>query len=400
MPTHQYDYIDDDDALEQVLDDVTGADRYAIDTEFHRERSYYPRAALVQLAWGERLVLIDPLAISIEPMARLFDGDGVAVMHAAGQDLELLLHVCDTVPARLFDTQIAAGFVGMKTPSLAAVHDKLLGIRLGKQDRLTDWLHRPLGEAQIEYALSDVAYLLRVHDELVAQLEARGRLDWARAECEALRIQEYSGRDPDQAWQRLKETRHLGAAARGVAQAVAAWRERRAAESDQPVRFILSELAIVALAQRPPSNKEELRRVRGIDDRFASGRHGDELLEVIRKAKQRRDPVPARVDKRSDARALRPAATLVSAWLAQHAASIDLDPALLATRAEIEAFLRGDESPLGEGWRAELAGEPIRRLVSGEAALAFDDGNGLVLEERSYAPIAKEPTAPRSTRVE
>ncbi len=354
----------------------------------------------MQLAWDDRLALIDPLAVDIEPMARLLDGPGVAVMHAAGQDLELFQHVCGTVPATLFDTQIAAGFVGMRTPSLAAVHDKLLGIRLGKQDRLTDWLHRPLGSAQLEYAISDVAYLLQVHDALVAQLEARGRLGWARAECEALRARGYSGRDPDQAWRRLKETRHLGAQARGVAQAVAAWRERRAAETDQPVRFILSELAIVALAQRPPSNKEELRRVRGIDDRFAEGRHGEALLQVIRDAKDRPDPAPARTVKRSDARELRPAATLVSAWLAQHAASIDLDPALLATRAEIEAFLRGDESPLSDGWRAELAGEPIRRLVAGEAALAFADGNGLVLEERSYAPIAKDTAGPRPSAPE
>ncbi len=398
MSPHEYDYIDDADALDQVLQSALTAERYALDTEFHRERSYYPRAALVQLAWHDRLVLIDPLAVSIEPMARLLDGPGVAVMHAAGQDLELLQHVCATIPATLFDTQIAAGFVGMKTPSLAALHDKLLGIRLGKQDRLTDWLHRPLAEAQLEYARRDVAYLFQIHDELLSQLEARGRLDWARAECEALRARGFSGRDPDQAWQRLKETRHLGARARGVAQAVAAWRERRAAETDQPVRFILSELAIVALAQKPPSTKEELRRVRGIDERFANGRHGEALLEVIREAKDRPDPVPKRVDKRSDARQLRPAATLVSAWLAHHASSIDLDPALLATRSDIEAFLRGDESPLNEGWRAELAGEPIRRLVAGEAALAFDDGNGLLLEERSYVPIRKQPAQPPSTR--
>jgi len=365
-----------------------GADRYALDTEFHRERSYYPKVALVQLAWGDDMALIDPLAVSIEPLAKLLDGPAVAVMHAAGQDLELLHHVCGTVPSTLFDTQIAAGFLGMRSPSLAALHDRMLGIRLGKQDRLTDWLRRPLAEGQLDYASSDVAHLLEIHDRLVDDLQSRGRLEWARVECEGLRARGYAPRDPEEAWLRIKETRHLGGQARGVAQAVAAWRERRAAASDQPTRYILSELAVVALAQRPPSTTEEMARVRGIDERFARGTHGEALLEVIRDARERPAPVPPKPDRGRANRGLRPAATLVSAWLSQHAADLELDPALLATRAEIEALLRGEPSRLDEGWRAQMAGEPIRHLLDGEAALAFDADHGLVLEERSRRLMA------------
>ena len=155
--------IVDQARLEAIVPEMLDQPTYAVDTEFHRERTYYPRVALVQINWGTGMALIDPLAVSLEPLAAVLDGPGLAVMHASSQDLEVMTRACGTLPGRLFDTQIAAGFTGLRSPSLAALHDKLLGIRLPKGDRLTDWLRRPLTETQLEYAASDVSHLLEIH---------------------------------------------------------------------------------------------------------------------------------------------------------------------------------------------------------------------------------------------
>lgn len=382
MPTH--DLITTEAGLAEVIDALVAEPAYALDTEFHREKTYFPRCALVQIAWSDGLVLIDPLEVDLAPLAQVLDGPGLAVLHAADQDLEVLELHCGTTPATLFDTQIAAGFVGMSNPSLASLHERELGLRLPKADRLTDWLRRPLSDSQLAYAASDVEHLLEVQRRLVAKLEERGRLQWALDECEGLRIRVRGSRDPEQAWRRIKEARSLRGPARSVAQAVAAWREQRAAELDLPVRYVMPDLAIVGIAQRPPGSVQQLREVRGLDPRHLKDDVARHLVTVIAAAKDRApttpdEPPPAELD-----RELRPAVTLVSAWVSQLSRDLEIDTALMATRADLEALLRGDEDArLAHGWRAELVGEPVRKLVSGEAALAFGGHGDLVLEERS-----------------
>jgi ribonuclease D len=374
--------------LRDVVDTLTAAPAYAVDTEFHRERTYYPKVALVQLAWPGGLALVDPLVVDLAPLCEVIEGDGVAVMHAAAQDLEVLERACGAVPANLFDTQLAAGFLGYSSPSLGSLVERELGVHLPKGDRLTDWLRRPLGAEQLDYAASDVVHLLDLYGRLRARLTDRGRLEWALDECRRLRDRSAVVTDPDAAWLKIKEARQLRGKARGVAQAVAAWRERRAAETDQPVRFVLPDLALVGIAQRPPRSLDELRAVRGLDDRHLRGGAGRSLLEAVEAGA--RIP-PSLVAEPRDAeldRELRPAATLVSAWVSQLARDLHIDTGLLATRADLVALLRGDgDARLAEGWRADLVGEPIRRLVEGDAALAFDGNGGLVLEERSNRPI-------------
>lgn len=374
--------IVDQARLEQVIPEIADQPVYAVDTEFHRERTYYPKVAMVQINWGTGTALIDPLAVSLQPLAKVLDGPGLAVMHASSQDLEVLSRACDTLPTKLFDTQVAAGFTGLRSPSLAALHDKLLGIRLPKGDRLTDWLRRPLADAQLAYAASDVRYLLEIHRILEDDLTQRGRLEWAEAECLEVLKKGYTQREPETAWLKIKETRHLGKRSRGVAQAVAEWREQRARELDQPPRFILPDLAVVGVSQRPPDTLDELHKVRGLDGRHIRGGHGEELLEVIRDGLTRTVDLPKRPNNRVLSEQLRPAVTLVSAWLNQYAHDIDMDPALLGTRADIEAVLRHDsDARLATGWRAAYVGDPIQRLIGGRAALAFEDGR-LLLEDR------------------
>jgi len=380
-------FIDTEDGLTSVLDQLAEQPRYALDTEFHRERTYWPKVALVQIAWPGDLVLIDPLEVDLAPMRRLMEQDSLAVLHAASQDLEVLELATGTVPRRLFDTQIAAGFLGMSTPSLASLHERELGVQLPKTSRLTDWLERPLQNAQLDYAASDVDRLLEIHDSLTAQLEGLGRVDWAAEECEILRVRDRGPREPLEAWRKIKEARHLKGGALSIARSVAAWRERRAAEIDQPVRFVMSDIAIVAISQSAPKTVGQLEKVRGVDRGAARGVLGERILGAVEEGVQANWRPPRPPKRRDDNRDLRPAVALVAAWVNQVARDEQLDPALLATRADVEALVRGDDDArLATGWRAQMAGEPITRLVSGDAALAFEK-SAVVLEERSRRPI-------------
>ncbi|HVM05062.1 MAG TPA: HRDC domain-containing protein [Acidimicrobiales bacterium] len=375
--------MDRADALEEVVSELASAEAYALDTEFHRERTYYPHLDLLQIAWAGGIALIDPLAVDVMPLARVLDGPGLAVLHAADQDLEILRAACGTVPRRLFDTQLAAGFLGMSSPSLQSLVERVLGVRLLKGDRLADWTRRPLGEDQRVYAAADVEHLLEMHREIAGRLAARGRLVWAEEECELARTQARGPSEPERAWWKQRDARSLRGKSVGVAQEVAAWRERRAMSLDLPPRFVLPDLALAAIAQRPPSTLAELAGVRGLDGRHAKGPTGEEILAAVRRGRSL-DPASVERPPADDLdRSLRPAVALVSAWVVQLAADLEVDPALLATRADVQAFLRGDGGArLATGWRHSLVGEPIRRLVDGEATLAFERGK-LVLEPRA-----------------
>lgn len=374
-----YRWIGDQAGFDQVIDTLCAEPRYALDTEFHRERTYFPKLALLQLAWPGEIVLVDPLAVDLGSLKRLFSSPALAVVHAAQQDLDVLTQTCGAVPDRLFDTQLAAGFVGYSTPSLLSLLHAELAVVASKGDRLTDWLRRPLTSDQKDYAASDVAYLFELQDRIVAKLEALGRLSWALDACEELRTRPTGSIDPDQAWLRLKDVRVLKSRSRGVAQAVAAWRERRAAAADIPVRQVLPDLAILGISQKHPSSAAELALARGVDERHSRGVVGAEIISAVADGLLRDVQMPAFDGEELD-RSLRPAVTLVSAWVSEVARTQRVDTALLATRADIVALLRGDsDARLLQGWRAEFVGGGIRRLVEGSAGLTFDGKGGLRL---------------------
>jgi ribonuclease D len=374
-----FEWVADQATFESIVDQLCAEPRYAIDTEFHRERTYYPKLALVQIGWGGRIVLIDPLAIDVRSLRRLFASPSIAVFHAAQQDLDVLTHVCGAVPEFMFDTQIAAGFIGYSTPSLASLLQGELNVAASKGDRLTDWLRRPLTAEQQQYAANDVAHLLELHDRLIASLVGRGRLEWAAEACEELRTRPAGAIDPEQAWLRLKDVRVLKAKARGVAQAVAAWRERRAAQADVPPRQILPDLAVLGISQKHPTTVAELSHARGVDERHSRGALGTEIVAAVKDGLGRDVSLPTSDGDDLD-RSLRPAVTLVSAWVGEVARTEKIDATLLATRNDLVSLLRGDPAArLANGWRHELLGDGIRRLVEGRAALTFDGRGGLRL---------------------
>jgi ribonuclease D len=384
--------------LDELIDELLDEPAYALDTEFHRERSYYANVALLQLAWPGRCALVDPLAVDLEPFGEVLEGPGLAVLHASTQDLEVLQRACGVVPSRLFDTQLAAGFLGFSTPSLTSLVERVLGEDLPKASRLTDWLRRPLSGDQLAYAASDVLHLLDLTAALRRELDATGRLAWAEEECELLRTRGWGPPDPEHAWLRIKEARSLRGRSRGVAQAVAEWRERRAAELDQPVRFILSDLAIVGIAGKPPKDLDQLKAIRGLDERNARGRVGESLLAAVDAGRSMPEG-SVHLPKRDEVdRDLRAAVALVSAWVAQVSRELRIDPSLLATRTDLATFLADDpEARLASGWRKDLLGDAIRQLVDGTYALAFDGSGGLALERRSGETVTIDlpvPAAP------
>ena len=377
-------YIDSETDLAALVADLASAERYGIDTEFHGERSYWPRLALIQVSWADQVALIDPLAVDVAPLGAVLAGAGLCIMHAASQDLAILERACGAVPTRLFDTQVAAGFLGFGIPSLANLCDRVLGVRLTKGDQLADWTRRPLSASQQDYAASDVAYLLQLHDELTARLDARGRLQWALDECETLRTRPRGRPEPEQAWWKLKGSRSLRGKARNVVQCVAAWRERTAQDLDRPPRQVLPDLALLSIAQRPPKSTDDLSRVRGIERRALGGEFPAAILDAI----ARGEAMPASelcLPEDDPAEGIPgPVATLLTTWLAQLADESEIEPALLATRADLRALLAElPNARLATGWRRDFVAEPIRKLMAGEAAVAVaPSGDKLVLREQ------------------
>lgn len=383
-----YTYIDTAGQLETVIGELLGQRSYSLDTEFHREKTYFPKLALLQVAWGDRLVLIDPLAVDLRPFAAVLESDATAVIHAADQDLEVLLLACGALPTTLFDTQIAAGFVGLSTPSLSTLYERFLGVRVGKGDRLTDWLQRPLTDAQLAYAATDVLHLPEIHQMLVDDLVARGRLDWALDECEVQRARSRGQRDPEEAYRRIKEARQLKGSSLSVARAVAAWRERRAAALDIPVRYVLSDIAVLGISQRPPRSRADLEKIRGFDRGLRDDVVSELLVEVARALEAPSAPSGPPSTAGPLDRDLRPAVALISAWISQMARDLQIDATLLATRGDLEMLLGGvPDARLATGWRAQLVGDPIRRLLDGKVAVAFAGDGELVIEERSHRPV-------------
>jgi ribonuclease D len=372
-----FEWIDNDHDLDLLLDRLQSQERIALDTEFHREKTYFPRLALIQLAWSDGIAIVDPLSCDASKLRRIFGPQHLIILHAAQQDLDVMTHAMGTVPERIFDTQIAAGFLGYSTPSLASLVNSELKLVLPKGDRLTDWLRRPLTDGQKSYAASDVEHLLEIHDLLTAKLEERQRLSWATDACEELRQRKVGPGNPADAWQKQKDVRALKPRTRGVLAALAEWRERRAMASDIPPRQVLPDLALQGISQREPANLADLAQARGVDDRHTRGSIGQEILAAVARGKE--TPIENSVTEGEDVeRHRRPAITLISAWISEVARLAHVDTALLATRNDIVAFLRKDaDARLGDGWRHDLIGDQLDDLLQGRAGLSFDGKGGL-----------------------
>lgn len=375
-----FDWITEQAEFEQLVDELCRTKAYALDTEFHRERTYLPHLALVQLATPDRIALVDALVVDVRTLGRAFQTEAVCVMHAGSQDLEILELECGAVPQRMFDTQIGALFCGYRTSSLGKLVEGFLGVQLDKSSQLSDWTRRPLPRDDLLYAASDVAHLLELRDALSERLAEQGRVEWAEEEIERLRQKDRSAPEPETLWWKLRGKTKLSGRARGVAQELAVWRDELARKKNRPSRTVLSDMALLALAQRPARNMQQLGNIRNFDLRRF--KHADELLSVIeRGTRLPKNEVRLPPKKPENLPNVEGVIALCLAWLAQRAAREGLDMTVLSTRDDVTNLVLGQPSRLSRGWRDALVGHELRAIMDGSAALRVN-GNELELLDR------------------
>ncbi len=352
-----------------------------VDTEFLRETTYYPKLCLIQMAGPDAAdsYLIDPLAegMSLEPfMALMANPEVVKVFHSARQDLEIIWNLGGIVPHPLFDSQVAAMVCGYgDSVSYEQLVNDLAKAKIDKSSRFTDWSRRPLSDAQLTYAISDVTHLVKVYEALLAQLQKNGRLDWLTEEMSILTSPETYQADPDNAWRRLagrlRKPKEIA-----VLMEVAAWREREAQNRDVPRGRILKDDALIDVATSAPRSVEALGRLRSIPNGFERSRTGVDILEAVERGIAR-DPATVPTPERSRGRGNTGAVVdLLKVLLKAVAEQEGVAPKIIATVEELEAIAESDAAdvPSLHGWRRALFGEKALALKNGQLGLVLERG--------------------------
>jgi ribonuclease D len=361
----------------------------AVDTEFMRETTYWPKLCLIQAEAPDGTgACIDPLAegLDLAPfLAVLADPKIMKVFHAARQDLEIFVNL-GVMPAPLFDSQIAAMAAGFgEQVAYDALVRQMLKVDLDKSSRFTDWARRPLSENQLTYALADVTYLAKLYPLLRERLESQGRLQWVSGEMAALGDPANYDVEPENAWKRLKPRRNTTKYL-AVFKAVAAWRERTAQTRDQPRGRILKDEGIEEIATQLPIDAEGLNRLRSVPKGFSGSRFGPELLESIKAALVDHEAYAPVLDKpkASATPANGAVVELLKVLLKARSEDAGVASKLIATVADLEKIAQDDEAatPALQGWRREAFGEDALRLKRGEIALVLDGGRVRAVEVR------------------
>ena len=359
----KFDYIDSDEQLIAFSREIASARWLAVDTEFMRERTYYAQLALVQIASDSACALIDVPALSrLEPLLDAFTRkDCLKIMHSASQDLEVLEQVLGAMPEPLFDTQIAASFLGeAEQIAYASLVRQRLGIQLEKDQTRTNWLQRPLSEAQLGYAEADVLYLHDLYQQLLQELEKIGRTDWVFDESRALAEKTQLAGDPELAWKRLQSLARLKPPQQHLARDLAVWRERRAQQRDLPREWVLKKQALMGIAQQQPRSLNQLRNIEGLTDRSIQG-IGRLLIKVVEHARQ---PLSPSVLERELSAEQRGRVKTLMARLREIAEGVGIAPSLIANRSTIESLVLGERDlSLLQGWREEVAGRELLRML-------------------------------------
>lgn len=371
-------YIDTPAALDTFCSHLRTADWIALDTEFLREKTYYPKLCLLQIATRQEVACIDPLALpDLAPLLEILADPGITkVMHSGRQDMEIFYHLAGVPPAPVFDTQIAAPLLGFADQiGYANLVREVLGVSLEKLHTRADWSERPLTTDQLNYAADDVIYLVELYLKLREALEQHGRLAWLEDDFRQMTSAALYESPPQLAWQKVKGTNRLKGAALSILQALAAWREQRAQDKDLPRGWLMKDEVMIDLARHRPTTLEALGAIRGLGERLIS-RNGQELLALIAQAAERKpEPLPDtnprdRLDPDQDA--------LIDVMMAVVRISAEehsLNPTMLATRKQLEALLLGDnQGGVMQGWRRKLIGERLQRLLAGELALTVRNG--------------------------
>ena len=383
------------DDVAELSDLARDSGRLCIDTEFMGEGRYRTLLCLVQVAvevdGRVRIEVLDPLDAALDPgplAAALADPEVEIVMHAGRQDVALLRRVWATDITNLFDTQLAAGFAGLRAQlGYEALLHELLGIRLAKSASFTRWDARPLSAEQIAYARDDVRHLLQATSALQARLAKLGRLDWAREECVAL-AHATDERDVDVIFARLPRVNSLDPKLRAIARELVQWREDVARTQDRPIPSVLSDAALVEVAKRRPSAIGQLEQIRGINEPTLR-RRGRQILEAVERGRSR-PPIPVEGQRPAQPSALdAPVIALAEALVRARALECGLAYELIAARADLQQIVLAlrDGAPAPDvrtlqGWRREVVGDELLKLLSGRRSLTVGPDHHVAVTER------------------
>ncbi len=370
-------YVDSDEALKHLCDRLQGSDWVALDTEFLREKTYYPQLCLLQVATPEIVACVD--AITMRDMTPLLDWlyqeSVVKVFHAARQDLEIFYHLTNQSLKPIFDTQIAAPLLGYADQiSYANLVHEVLHKRLSKSYTRTDWSRRPLSAAQLQYAADDVIYLMDLYQEINSKLSQLGRLDWLSADFEYLTDPVLYNNIPNTAWQRLKGLDKLSEQRLSIVQQLAEWREVFAKKHNRPRSWILKDDVIIDIAKLNPHDLEELRRIRSMTEK-AVQKLGDQIIVIVQQA-GKMAPIPLTDN-------IRPVSlspmqnAIVDALMAVvrlRGLQNSLNPTVLSSRKELEKLVSGNHDlEVLHGWRYQMIGGDLLTILNGQANLTIRD---------------------------
>ena len=366
--------------LAAFCDEMRGEEFVTVDTEFMREKTFWPILCLIQMAGEDRAAIIDPMAegMDLSPFFDLMaDEDVLKVFHAGRQDIEIIHHLSGVIPHPLFDTQVAAMVCGFGDQvGYEALVNRLAKAHIDKSSRFTDWSRRPLTDKQLAYALSDVTHLRVIYRKLCDQLKKSGREPWLKEEMDILTSPETYAQHPEEAWKRIK-FRPRNARQLAALQELAAWREREAQRRDLPRRRILKDEALTELATQMPETERDLARMRTISDSLAKSRSGREILEAIARAKALpKDRLPAMPERpRPGPEGASAMADVLKLALKIVSEREHIAPRLIASAKDVERIASGDRDvPALKGWRRKVYGDIALALLRGEKVIAIRDG--------------------------
>ena len=373
---------------------VAKADFITVDTEFMRERTYWPQLCLVQVAGPDEVAAIDPLAegIDLRPLLDLlYDERILKVFHAARQDIEIFFHMTGRIPAPLFDTQVAAMVCGYgDSVSYETLAAQLAGARIDKSARFTDWSARPLTDRQVTYALADVTHLRNVYEGLAKRLMTSGRAHWLQEEMATLLEPGTYRLDPVEAWRRLKPRGGSKPRLLAILREVAAWREREAQRRDIPRNRVIRDETIMEIAAHAPATVEDIARLRGLSKSLAEGRMGQDILVAVANGvatpESEAPSLPPAIEMPGG---LGPVVELLKVLLKMKCERQQVAQKLVASSSDLERIAADDDADVAamHGWRREVFGEDALALKHGRLALTMK-GKRIVI-----MPLEDQPKA-------
>ena len=358
--------------------EVSKAEYIAVDTEFVREKTYWPILCLVQIATPDRAAAIDPLAngIDLQPVYDLMTNTSVLkVFHSAVQDMQVIFNATGRMVAPIFDTQIAAMVSGYgDQPAYATLVQRIVGVSIDKRSQMTDWSRRPLTDHQVEYAIGDVTHLIHVYNTLTAELDQSGRSNWAQEEMGHLRDQALYDLDPRELWRRIRLRRPTRRAL-AVLREITEWREVSAQRRNIPRGWVCRDEALAEIALNTPRTPAALERVRGINERFARGRDGSAVLDAVQVGVELPEDQCPNPDKgRPPLKGHETLVALLQALLKLRCDENGIAAQLVANRKELDRIATEDDPDIRTltGWRREIYGNDALALKRGEIALTAD----------------------------